>query len=73
VSSASIVVTLSPKFQLVVPKEVRESLKLKPNEKLVALEKGGGILFFPLVPLKSLRGTLKGMTTEGFRDHSERF
>ncbi len=60
--------TISPKFQIVIPKEVREKLHLSPNQRLQVLEKGGVITLVPEVPLKSLKGALKGMSTTDVRE-----
>ena len=51
--------TRSPKFQIVIPKEVRDKLHLTPRQRLHILEKGGIITLVPEVPLKSLKGTPK--------------
>ena len=53
--------TLSPKFQIIIPKEVRDKLHLTPRQRLHILEKGEIITLVPEVPLKSLKGMLKGM------------
>src|SRR4051812_16658237 len=54
-------VTLSSKFQVVIPREVRTELKLKPGQKLTVFSTGGQILFVPERPIKELRGFLKGI------------
>ena len=64
--------TISPKFQIVIPKEVREKLHLTPRQRLQVLEKGGVITLVPEVPLKSLRGLLKGMPKDGLREKKDR-
>ena len=53
--------TISSKFQIVIPKGVREKLYLRPRQRLHVVEKGGVITLVPEVPLKSLKGMLKGM------------
>jgi AbrB family looped-hinge helix DNA binding protein len=60
-------ITISSKFQIVIPKEVREKLRLSPRQRLQVLEKGGVISLVPEVPLKSLKGVLKGMSKAGLR------
>lgn len=52
--------TISPKFQIVIPKEVREKLRLAPSQRLQVVEKGGVITLVPEVPLKSLKGRPQG-------------
>ncbi len=64
--------TISPKFQIVIPKDVREKLHLIPQQRLQVLEKGGVITLVPEVPLKSLKGALKGMSKTGIREKKDR-
>ncbi len=66
-------VTISPKYQVVIPKGVREKLKLKPGQKIAVLEKDGVVHMIPLKPLKELRGIAKGVNTKNLRDEEERF
>ena len=56
-------VTLSPKFQLVVPRHVRESLRLRPGQKMEVFEYDGRIEFMPVRNMKSMRGFLRGIDT----------
>jgi AbrB family looped-hinge helix DNA binding protein len=64
--------TISPKFQIVIPKEVREKLHLVPSQRLQIVEKGGVITLVPEVPLKSLKGVLKGMSKMDLREKKDR-
>jgi AbrB family looped-hinge helix DNA binding protein len=64
--------TISPKFQIVIPKEVRDKLHLSPRQRLQVVEKGGVITLVPEVPLKSLKGVLKGMSKTDLREKKER-
>jgi AbrB family looped-hinge helix DNA binding protein len=64
--------TISTKFQIVIPKEVREKLRLAPSQRLQVVEKGGVITLVPEVPLKSLKGALKGMSTTNLREKKDR-
>jgi AbrB family looped-hinge helix DNA binding protein len=64
--------TISPKFQIVIPKEVREKLHLRPRQRLHIIEKGGVITLVPEVPLKSLKGALKGMPKTDLREKADR-
>ena len=61
-------VTVSPKFQVVIPKEIRESLKLAPGQKIQALLYENRIELIPLRPIKKMRGFLKGIDTSIDRD-----
>ena len=56
-------VTVSPKFQVVIPKEMRESLKLAPGQKVQALLYDNRIELIPVRPIKKMRGFLKGIDT----------
>lgn len=64
--------TISSKFQIVIPKEVRDKLHLTPSQRLQVVEKGGVITLVPEVPLKSLRGALKGMSKSDLREKKDR-
>lgn len=64
-------VTVSPKYQVVIPKNVRESLKLQPGQKMQIVEYAGRIELIPERNIKELRGFLKGINTE-FRREEDR-
>lgn len=55
-----------------IPKEVREKLHLSPHQRLQVVEKGGVITLVPEVPLKNLKGSLKGMSKTGLREKQDR-
>lgn len=57
------VVTVSPKFQVVIPLKIREALRLEPGQKVQALQYQDRIEFIPVKQLKSMRGFLKGIDT----------
>lgn len=61
-------VTISPKFQIVIPKEIRESLQLSPGQKVQAIIYDGRIELIPLRPPKQMRGFLKGIDTTVIRE-----
>jgi len=61
-------VTVSPKYQVVIPKTVRESLKLRPGQKMQIVEYVGRIELIPERDIKELRGFLKGINTEFKRE-----
>jgi AbrB family looped-hinge helix DNA binding protein len=57
------VVTISPKFQIVIPKDVRERLALAPGQKVQALAYDGRIELIPIRPMAELRGSMPGLDT----------
>ena len=61
-------VTVSPKYQVVIPKTVRESLKLRPGQKMQIVEYAGRIELIPDRDIVELRGFLKGINTEFQRE-----
>lgn len=61
-------VTVSPKFQVVIPKEVRESMGIVSGQKVQMLTYKNRIELIPLKPMKELRGFLKGIDTSVDRD-----
>jgi len=54
---------ISPKYQVVIPKQIRESLGLIPGQKMEALLYENRIELIPVRPVKKLRGFLKGIDT----------
>ena len=62
------IVTISPKFQVVIPRDIRERLGLAPGQKVQALAYENRIEFVPVRTLKSMRGFLKGIDTAVRRD-----
>ncbi len=56
-------VTISPKFQVVIPKEIRQKLGLKPGQKVQAIIYEGRIELILVRPVAELRGSLRGLDT----------
>ena len=61
-------VTISPKFQVVIPKGIRERLKLRPGQKVQAIVYEDRIELVPVRPIQQMRGFLKGIDTTVPRD-----
>ena len=62
------IVTVSPKYQVVIPKKVRDVLHLRPGQKMQVVEYDGRIELIPERDIKELRGFLKGINTEFERE-----
>ncbi len=56
-------VTISPKYQVVIPKSIRELLKLKPGQKIQAIVYQNRIELIPVRPMKQMRGFISGIDT----------
>lgn len=65
-------VTISPKYQVVIPKSVRTQLRLVPGQKVQVIAYGDRIEFIPLKPARELRGMLRGLDTTFERDREDR-
>lgn len=61
-------VTVSPKYQVVIPKEVRESMGIFSGQKIQVLTYQNRIELIPIKPMKKMRGFLKGISTKVQRD-----
>lgn len=57
-------VTVSPKFQVVIPREVREKLNLAPGQKIQVIALDNRIELIPVRPMKTMKGFLKGIATD---------
>ena len=61
-------VTLSPKFQVVIPQRIREALNLKAGQKMQMINFEGQVVMVPLRAIKEMRGVFKGMNTNFQRE-----
>jgi AbrB family looped-hinge helix DNA binding protein len=61
-------VTISPKFQIVIPKAIREKLGLSPGQKVEAIPYEDRIELIPVKPIKKMKGFLKGIDTRVERE-----
>ena len=67
-------VKVSPKFQIVIPKSLREEMKIEAGQELLIYSVDGALRVVPNRPIKELRGIAKGMRwKEELRDAAERF
>ncbi len=65
-------VTLSPKYQVVIPRSVRERMRLQPGEQLQVISFDDRIELVPVRPMRKMRGVLKGLDATFTRDEEDR-
>lgn len=65
-------VTVSPKYQVVIPQKVREQMRVKPGQKMHVIAYDNMVVFIPVRPIKKARGSLKGINTDVKRDEEDR-
>jgi AbrB family looped-hinge helix DNA binding protein len=61
-------VKVSPKFRVVIPRKIRESLGIRPGQRIQVLAYEGRVEFIPLRRMKQMRGFLRGIDTTVERD-----
>lgn len=67
-------VTVSSKYQVVIPEKVREENKIRPGDKMAVLVKHGVVHLVPVRPFSHSKGLLRGLKVDldDVRDHSDR-
>ena len=65
--------TLSSKFKISIPKELRETMHWSAGQEFVFLPKGDGLLVMPVPELNQLRGIAKCANVDKYRDRKDRF
>jgi AbrB family looped-hinge helix DNA binding protein len=65
--------TLSSKFQISIPKAVREKQNWQAGQEFVFIPKGNGVLVMPVPELAELEGIAKGARKDGYRDREDRY
>ena len=53
--------TVSPKFQIVIPKKIRQRMNIRPGQKIQVIQYGDRIELIPVRPIREMRGFLKGV------------
>lgn len=65
-------VTVSPKYQVVIPKKVREKIRVKPGDKFQVLSFDDRIELVRTRPLRKMRGFLRGLDSTFIREENDR-
>lgn len=65
--------TLSSKFQISIPKAVREEQRWEAGQEFVFIPKGNGVLVMPVPEFEQLAGIAKGSKTDGYRQRKDRY
>lgn len=65
--------TLSSKFQISIPKEVREAQSWRPGQEFVFIPKGSGVLVVPVPKIEDLAGIARGARNLEYRDRKDRY
>ena len=73
VKPMSAIATVSSKFQISIPKEVRDQLGLRPGQKVAFIAKPEGYVIVPVPKREDLAGIARGADTEGYRDRNDRY
>lgn len=64
---------VSSKYQVVIPKDVRERANIRVGQEFQVIAKGGTVTLVPDRPIASMRGFVRGMRTTGFREKKDRY
>lgn len=64
---------VSSKYQVVIPKEVRDEIAIEPGQIFTVFVRGDVIMLVPRIPLERLRGFARGMRIDNVRDKTDRF
>ena len=63
---------VSSKYQVVIPKDVRESARIQVGQEFQVIAKGGSVTLVPDRPISAMRGFVRGIRTTGFREKKDR-
>jgi AbrB family looped-hinge helix DNA binding protein len=65
-------VTVSTKYQVVIPQKIRQALNIRPGQKMQVIEYGNQIVMIPVRPIDEARGSLAGIDTDPQREKEDR-
>ena len=69
----TVTATLSSKYQISIPKAVRDERRWEAGQEFAFIPKGNGVLIMPVPDMAQLSGLVKGARAEGYRDRKDRF
>ena len=64
---------VSSKYQIVIPKDVRDRAKIRVGQEFQVITKGGNVTLVPDRSVSSMRGFVRGIRTTGFREKKDRY
>jgi AbrB family looped-hinge helix DNA binding protein len=64
---------ISSKYQVLIPKAVRERMAWRPGQKIAFIAKADGVLMVPIPAREELAGMARGANPEGYRDRNHRY
>jgi AbrB family looped-hinge helix DNA binding protein len=65
-------VTVSSKYQVIIPEKVRREAGIKPGDKMAVIVKHNIIHYIPIKPLDATKGMVPGLDAKGLRDEHDR-
>lgn len=66
-------VKVSGKYQVVIPREIRERLRIRKGQRMLVVDIGNGIEYVPDRDISELKGAYPGLSSEGIRDEEDRY
>jgi len=64
-------VTISSKYQVVIPREIRDQFNLQPGQKIMFIPYNNTLRVVIVEPIENARGSLKGISSEGIREETD--
>jgi len=65
-------ITVSSKYQISIPKTVRQQLDIRPGQKLTVTVSNGVVCLAPVPTLDDIQGSVKGLSMKGLREKADR-
>jgi len=64
-------ITVSPKYQVVIPRAIREQINIKPGQKMHVIAYSNKIVLIPVRPVQEARGSLKDLDADVQREEED--